>query len=260
MAEGNGRPQLFDVNVSLGPLLNRPPGAPRDAASLLELLDDYDISRALVTHTLAKWHSPTIGNERLLEDIANEPRLAPCWVVMPAATGEVPPEKEQVAQLLAAGARAARLCPKSHLLVLEPWVIEPLAEALAEKRVPVLLDFDNAHYSEPRHWDFIAWLLAAFPDLPVILLRQSHADFRVLFPLLNRSPNLFVETSYLGGHSALIELVERYGAERFIFGTGLPIFEPALPITTLSYGGLSPAARAGIAGKSLQRLLDGCLV
>lgn len=260
MADGNGRPELFDVNVSIGPLPQRPPGSPVDAASLLALLDAYDIARALVTHTVAKWHHPTDGNERLLQVIAGEPRLSPCWVVMPAATGEVPPETEQVDQLLAAGARAARLCPKTHLLVLEPWVIEPLAQALADKRVPVLLDFDNAHYSEPRHWDFIAWLLAAFPDLPVILLRQSHADFRVLFPLLDRSPNLYVETSYLGGHSALIELVERYGAERFIFGTGLPIFEPALPITTLSYGGLDPAARAEIAGVSLQRLLDSCLV
>lgn len=259
MAEGNGRPELFDVNVSLGPLPQRPPGAPVDAGSLLALLDAYDIARALVASTVAKWHDPTEGNQRLLQAIAGEPRLAPCWVVMPATTGEVPPETEQVDQLLAAGARAARLCPKTHLLVLEPWIIEPLAQALAEKRVPVLLDFDNAHYSEPRHWDFIAWLLAAFPELPVILLRQSHADFRVLFPLMDRSPNLYVETSYLGGHSALIELVERYGAERFIFGTGLPLFEPALPITTLSYGGLDPAARAGIAGGSLQRLLDGCL-
>ncbi len=259
MAEENGRPKLFDVNVSLGPFPHRPPGGPADAAGLLELLDSYDISQALVTHTAAKWHDPTTGNERLLQAIANEPRLAPCWVVMPAATREVPPEREQVDQLLAAGARAARLCPVAHLLVLEPWVIEPLAEALAEKRVPMLLDFDNAHYSEPRHWDFIAWLLAAFPDLPVILLRQSHADFRVLFPLLDRSPNLYVETSYLGGHSALLELVERWGAERFIFGTGLPTFEPALPITTLSYSGLDAKERAGIAGASLQRLLDGCL-
>ena len=58
MAEGNGRPELFDVNVSLGPLPQRPPGSPVDAASLLELLDAYDISRALVTHTVAKWHDP----------------------------------------------------------------------------------------------------------------------------------------------------------------------------------------------------------
>ena len=69
-----------------------------------------------------------------------------------------------------------------------------------------------------------------------------------------------METSYLGGHSALIELEGRFGAERFIFGTGLPVFEPALPITTLSYGGLDTEAREEIAGKSLQRLLDGCLV
>ncbi len=260
MAKGNGRPELFDVNVSLGPLPQRPPGAPTDAAGLLALLDAYDIGRALVCHTVAKWHHPTDGNERLLRAIDGEPRLVPCWVVMPGATGEVPPEAEQVAQLLAAGARAARLCPKTHGLLLEPWVIAPLAQALAAKRVPLLLDFDNAHYSEPRHWDFITWLLMDFPDLPVILLRQSHAEFRVIYPLLERAPNLYVETSYLGGHSSLIELVERFGAERFIFGTGLPLFEPALPITTLSYGGLEPAARAAIAGQSLQRLLDGCLV
>src|SRR5688500_6153965 len=91
---------LFDANVLLGPLRRQSPAAPQDVPGLVGALDAYGVQRALVTHTLAKWHHPTIGNRRLLEEIAGHPRLIPCWVLLPAATGEVPSEAEQVTDLL----------------------------------------------------------------------------------------------------------------------------------------------------------------
>jgi predicted TIM-barrel fold metal-dependent hydrolase len=116
------------------------------------------------------------------------------------------------------------------------------------------------HWSEARPWRFLAWACRAYPALPLVLLREPQANFRTLFPLLERYPNLYVETSYLQGHDAIRLLVERWGAGRLVFGTGLPVWDPALPITGLTYAGLQAAALAAVAGGTLQGLLDGCLL
>lgn len=252
--------ELFDANVFLGPLPRPRPDAPEDVPTLLDAMDSYGIGRALVTHAMAKWHDPTSGNRRLMEEIAGQDRLVACWVVLPAATGEAPAEPEQVAQLLAAGARAARLCPPAFRLSLEPFEVEGLLGALAERRVPLLLDLDNTHWSEARPWRFVEWACRTYPSLPLVLLREPQANFRTLFPLLDRCPNLYVETSYLQGHDAIRLLVERWGAGRLVFGTGLPVWDPALPITGLTYAGLDGPALAAVAGGTLERLMGGCLV
>lgn len=253
-------PELFDANVLLGPLRRQPPGAPEDVPALLATMDAYGLERALVTHTYAKWHHPTLGNDRLGEEIAGQDRLFPCWVVLPAATREVPPEAEQVSRLLSAGARAARLCPAAHRLSLEPWVVDRLLGALAERRVPLLLDLDTGHWSDARadRHRFAWWACRTFPDLPLVLLREPGTEFRTLFPLLDGCPNLIVETSYMQGHDGIALLAERWGAHRLVFGTGLPVWDPALPITGLSYAGLSAEDRATVGGGALRALMEGC--
>jgi hypothetical protein len=253
---------LFDANAFLGvlPPALRPPGAPEDVAGLLATMDAYGARRALVTHTLAKWHHPPAGNARLTEELSGHARLTPCWVVLPAATGEVPPEEAQVAALLAAGARAARLCPVLHRLSLEPWEVDPLLGALAARRVPLLFDFDNTHWSEPRPWAALERACRTHPHLPVVLLREPQANLRTLFPLLDRCPNLLLETSYLQAHDGLALLAERFGAHRLVFGTGSPVWDPGLPVTGLTYAGLAPADLEAVGGGTLRALLDGCLV
>jgi predicted TIM-barrel fold metal-dependent hydrolase len=249
---------LFDANILLGPLARQPRGAPEDVPSLLATMDSYGIARALVSHTYAKWHDVAEGNARLMEQIAGAARLAPCWVVLPAGTGEVPAEDEQIGRLLDAGARAARLCPVAHRLSLEPWEMESLLQALAAHRVPLLLDCDNAHWSEARPWRFIEWACRSYPSLPLVLLREPQANFRTLFPLLNRCPNLLVETSYLQAHDGIALLVERWGAHRLVFGTGLPAWDPGMAITGLTYAGVPHEGLTAIAGGTLHALLEGC--
>jgi predicted TIM-barrel fold metal-dependent hydrolase len=251
---------LFDANVYLGPLWARPPSPARDVPGLLATMDAYGLERALVTHSLAKWHHPPVGNAALMAAIAGEARLAACWVVMPSAGGEVPPEHEQVDHLLAAGARAARLCPVAHRLSLEPWEVDPLLEALAERRVPLLVDMDNRHWRDVRPWRFLEWACRAHPTLPLVLLREGQANFRTLYPLMERCPNLILETSFLQGQNALAYIAGKWGAHRLVYGSGLPVWDPGLPISGLAYGGLDADATSRVGAGTLQALLDGCLV
>ena len=224
------------------------------------VLDSLGIQQALVTHTTAKWHAPAEGNTRLMREIREHPRLAACWVVLPSATGEVPPEEEQVAHLLASGARAARLCPVAHRLSLEPWEVDRLLGALAERRVPLLLDMDNTHWSEARPWRFVEWVCRTYPTLPLVLLREPQSNFRTLFSLLDHYPSLHIETSYFQAHDGIALMAERWGAHRMVFGTGLPIWDPGLPLAGLRLAGLSPDDHAAVAGGTLRALMAQCIV
>ena len=80
-------PDLFDANVFLGPIFLRHDDTPDDVPRLLAELDANGISRALVTHGLAKWQHPAVGNRLVIEQTKGEDRLVPCWVVMPSVTG-----------------------------------------------------------------------------------------------------------------------------------------------------------------------------
>ena len=114
--------------------------------------------------------------------------------------------------------------------------------------------------SEPRPWSFIEWACRTYPTLPLVLLREPPSNFRTLFTLMERYPNLYIETSYLQGHDAIALIASRWGAERLVFGTGVPVWDPGMAITGLTYASFSVEERDAVASGSLQRLLDDCVV
>ncbi|MBM3459064.1 MAG: hypothetical protein FJX77_11105, partial [Armatimonadetes bacterium] len=116
--------RLFDANRMLGRrsiYTHLPPrGVPAAEApegvtvpELLRELDREGIAEALVYHAMAVDGHPWEGNRRLMAEIQGQPRLHPCWVLLPT-TGEMPAPRELVAQMRQEGVRAARLCPLRH--------------------------------------------------------------------------------------------------------------------------------------------------
>ncbi len=249
---------FFDANCMVGPRGTPAPGEYRDADGLLRVMDAHGIAEALVFHSLAKEQSPPDGNRLLLDEIAGHERLHPCAVLLPHWTGEFPPPEEHVPQLLDQGFRAVRLFPANHYFELSSWCCRELFIALAEHRIPLFLDYDNAHWGTTRtNWDAVARAVAAHPTLPVIIVNESMAADRSLQPLLTKFDNFLFETSSYEIHRGLEIVSERHGPQRALFGTGLPSRDPAGPITMITYADLPPDHKALIAGGNLRRLLEG---
>ena len=74
------------------------------------------------------------------------------------------------------------------------------------------------------------------------------------------SDPLVIETSYFQAHDGIALVAERWGAHRLVFGTGLPIWDPGLPLAGLRFAGLSDADYAAVAGGTLPTLMAGCAV
>lgn len=242
--------KFFDCNCQVGRWGTPQPEMATDAAGLAEELAYNQIAEALVYHAFAKELSPSLGNARLGEEIAGFP-LHPCWVAMPHHTGEMPPPKELVDAMLARGVRAVRLFPSFQQFRLAPWCCGELLAELERRKVPVFVDLDQT-----AGWDEIAGVLAAFPVLRLVILRVGYRTDRIIYPLLEKYPRLMIETSGYQTSSGIQTVCRRFGAERILFGTGLPINNAGVSIPMVTYAEISDREKQLIAGDNLRRLLQ----
>jgi uncharacterized protein len=87
-------------------------------------------------------------------------------------------------------------------------------------------------------------------------VRPDISSGRRLFALLERCPNLYLETSYYTVHQGLAEVCRLFGAQRILFGSGLPVRAAGPTITALMYQALEEHERRLIAADNLARLLS----
>ncbi len=243
------RLRFFDGCAMVGWRSNRHPETMWRPGDFARDYDYYGIGAALVHHAVAVEYHQDQGNRRLLEDIRDLPQLCPQWVVMPHHTGEMAPPDELVPEMLERGVRAARVYPKTHNFPLADGVVGPLLTALQERRIPLFADVTEL----PA--DQAAGLCERYPELPVVLCGVNWGVDRHLEPALERAPNVHIETHYFQGHRAYERFVRDFGADRLIFGTGLPDCSPGAAVMMSLYEDIADEDRAKIAGGNLLRLL-----
>jgi predicted TIM-barrel fold metal-dependent hydrolase len=241
---------FFDCHCMIGRRTERDPGEIWRVDQLLTDMAYFGIARTLVFHALAKEYAPSVGNERLLEEIEGRESLYGCWVALPPHTGEMPKPEAFVRTMIRARVRAVRVFPKLHSFSLDEWCCGPLWKALEARRVPVLIDRDQVEWSEV--WE----LCNAHPNLPVILTGVGYREDRKLYPLFEACDNLYVEISWYGVHLGIEEVCRRFGAGRLLFGTRMPFFTPGTALTAVRYAQISSEEKRRIAGETLQRLLE----
>jgi uncharacterized protein len=252
---------LFDASAYIGDWATERLAFSTPQALLAEM-DRLGIAQALVCHTLAWQNSPALGNARLMDELAGQPRLEPAWVVMPGEPGDGP--AALCAQMAAHGVRAVRLCPRDHVYPLNAWMAGDLLSALAQRRYLVLLDVDQVVLPtglfdvDPSGWNHIAWMAETYPDLAILLTRVGYRALRVLRPLMRRCPNLFLDLSYFATHQGVETIVAEFGAERLVFGTSQPLLDAGGSLARLAYAEVTPGQRELMAHLNLDRLL-GCV-
>jgi hypothetical protein len=248
---------FWDCHAAIGRWTLPPPAGALDPGSLCEELLHAGISGALVHHGLGRDYDPPAGNDALLSELdvpaptPGTPALVPCVTLLPPDTAEFPPLTEYLPALIHQGVRGARLYPKSHNFSLEEWCAGELLSSLERHCLPVSIDLAETN------WSAIHSVCAAHPALPVIVTRVNYRNERFLYPLWRQHPRLHVEISLFQGHRGLEEVVERYGPERLLFGTGLPFFTAGGPIMMVARADVGDDARGAIAGGNLQRLIEG---
>lgn len=253
--------ELFDCNATVGRRAVKNPDcvyAPRD---IISIMNYYGIERALVSHAICEENGPFPGNEILISEISNYDRFEPCWILLPNFTGELGEVKLAafIEKMIEIGVKASKMLPYHHHYYLSEWCVGELFSILEEHQIPLLLDFGIIHYSESEWkipWNNIYELCRNHRNLPVILLRVGGNVNRYLFPLLNKFENLYIDISYYISNDGLEIICEEFGAYRLLFGTGMPTYSPAGPLSMLLYSGISMKEKKAIGSENLKRLLN----
>jgi len=254
---------IFDSNCAIGPTSENVGGTFQSARSLLDEMDRLGIGEALVYHTIAKEVDPELGNSLVEEMTREDARIHGCWVLLPTIVHELSGNQVDslIDRMLERGIKAVRLFPSRHRYPLSSWCLGSLLRALERRRVPVFIDFEPRSWSDPAvDWDGLYRICTGFPDLPVVLVHEGIAGPRKLYPLWKTVHNLYIETSYYQVHRGFEDICEKFGPERLIFGTGMPTYDPSLPLNMLLSSNIGEAEKKLIAGGNLRKLLSGVIM
>jgi predicted TIM-barrel fold metal-dependent hydrolase len=240
--------KLLDANAMLGRLPHADVGEGSPAA-LVKTMDRLGIGKALVYHSLAWRHDPQVGNELLLREIADEPRLSPCWVVLPDTCDTPGDATRLVARARARGVLAVRTFPADHGYSIDDADSARLLDAVSEASLPVFLDADQAD------WSAVERIATRRPGLKLVICKVGYRALRRLTGVLSRSAGVHVDLSYLSSHLGMEWLVDRLGPHQIVFGTGMPERDPAGAVTRLMLSELSETAIEAIGRGNALRLL-----
>lgn len=231
-------------------------------AELLADMDYFRIAEAVVTHATARDYHPGFGNNLLEQELRGETRLHRCWVLPVHPDPDAPPIDSLVDDMLSRGVRIARVFPPSRIpLTLTPWLGHQVFRALADHRVPLLLtDSDLGAWPDQGKKGFTAemvyHLCKTFPTLPIIVIRFNYQLMRAIYPMLREFNNLYLELSNYTTHRGVELLVNDFGSERLIYGSGMPLQNPGASLTIVRYAGITDAQKRDIAGDNLRRLIS----
>lgn len=250
----------FDACVTLGNYYARQPEQPETAEEILAAMDHYGIHEALVVDSLARDANPAAGNARLLERVADHPRLHPAWCGAMTAGRELPPPDELIARMREQGVVALFLFYGHINIRLDDWAIDDLLVELEAAGCPVFLCPNSwwpAQKNEATDWENVARICRTFPDLPVIV--TEHRQFftqRAVYQALASFPNLHLELSSLWRYGTVEFICQEFGPEKLVWGSQLPIRDPGAVLGHLRGADVSDGDLAKIAGGNLRQMLS----
>jgi len=223
----------------------------------LRLMDRFGIDRAAIT-SLRGLHGDwrEANAETLTLAASHSDRLTPIATMSPMNGGGGGPLRELVAK----GFRGIRLYP----LLLQGYSLRsPFAEEVAatagELAVPVIIPtrpMMNFRFATLPIGD-VETLAERYPDTTVILSGPNYlSEFQSAIEAMTRRANLAIEISCMQGFGAVARMADAVGADRVLFGTGLPLHYPACNVAKLDHADLSKEQRTAISSENAMRYLS----
>jgi len=222
------------------------------ARDLAKQLKKHHVAKAVVANLMALNWNLKDGNEQLLTETGKIKNLIPCPILSPhLGTSEMPSAKDLTTMLRRHRISAVKAYPAKANYLLDTFYAGKLLAILEEFRIPLLLEWDQVDKSS------LPAVTAAFPHLPFILLFAGFRASRTMYPLLEKRENVFFDTSRFADYKILEEIVSLFGADRLLFGSGMPCYHPGPAITLVCLADISEMNQRLILSGNWNRLAGG---
>jgi len=248
--------KLIDVTVYYG---NWPywPLKITTAQAIIGLMDRWNINRAVVASTRSVFLTCQDGHQELQDFVKDFPdRIIGFPIVSPKDGEEALQQVESAHQY---GAKGLRMFPQHHQYRLDddPTLVSILTLAQEYDMVVQIPCRIMLHWGLPqldvREIDGIA---ARFPKLKIMTGGLNYSELRDLLGLMRRRDNVTFEISCLQVFDGIKTVVEKIGADRLFFGTGMPLQYPSPGIAKTANALISDEDKEKIFGLNAIKLLN----
>ncbi|HOL67216.1 MAG TPA: amidohydrolase family protein [bacterium] len=246
--------RFFDINAGVG-VFSRPT-VYSSSQQLLRLMELLHIEKALVYQSLAREVGPVEGNELLLQQIGEEKRLLPSWVLLPPRSGEYRDFHSYVEEGIRKGVRAFRVFPSVFRIALSEFVAAGTFQLLEERGLPLVVSEFNQ--VDGGDWPGLRHLLRRHEKLPVIFSEfRTRYHIRLVLQFLSEFANFYYDLGSCWNYAVVEELVALTGGERLLTGTNLPFSDPGQSLGMVLTARLSEKLRKKIARENAVALFEG---
>jgi predicted TIM-barrel fold metal-dependent hydrolase len=203
-------------------------GTSLDLETLVKILDDYNISKAVVS---------SLPNSLTKEAVNKYPdRFTGLVRINPYGNDISDIISEAVQEW---GFHGIKLNPLFNNYVPDDPIISPIMEAAKKYRIPVLIHCGHPPWSLPWSFDRLA---RRFQDVTIVMAHMGHGHIVYVNGALDVAedhPNICVDTAGMTLHMKIKEAVERLGEDRVMYGSDLPLGHPAWEIPKVQISGLN---------------------
>lgn len=242
--------EFFDCEASFGLRGFKRENMPTTKEEMLSKFDRYGIDYALMRYEFANNGFIKDGDLELCDAIKDDERLFPMWYVMPHYTGEFPDPKELVSLMKENNVKACAIQGGSWTV--GEFSCGELFDVLGKHKIPLLVPISRI----PNGYTGLYEMLKNHSDLRVILTGVGYTSLRDIYPLLSMFPNLYISTSTYKAYEGIEDTVERFGAERLIFGSGMPDLSGAASVALITYARINDEDKQKIASGNIKKLLS----
>ena len=240
--------KFIDANCMIGKRNVCREGSPAAMEDYIEIMDRCGIEKAVAFHAAAKESDALTGNALLEKELFAD-RFISQWIVIPSIYNRFLSPAKLISAMKEKGVTSVRLYPGVYDHSLKRYVSGEMIDALAECNVPVFID------KSQLSWDELYDLCKDYPKAKFIICNTGYRCIMRLWPILRECPNLYVETSTFLMHNMVAGFCRDFGAERLIFGTGLPNSSATAAVSMILYASVSEEEKDLIGYGNISKLL-----
>jgi predicted TIM-barrel fold metal-dependent hydrolase len=244
--------KFIDTNIWIGKLMNDKNGVSVTTDQLIKKMEELHVEKAIVYHISQRDVHPDFGNEVLINEISDKPKLYGILTVLPFQTEEI---RENIFKNLKEKKIVGfNFFPKRHNYIIDKITFGDFLSYLEDKRFPVFFDILSGFSVDYKD---LYLILRDFPKLICILCNVGIWNTnRYTWPLLEKFENVYLESSLLSLNEGVIEeTVKKYGSERIVFGSGYPERYIEASILQILHSDISDNDKEKICYKNIERII-----
>jgi len=197
--------------------------------------------------------------EHINDFIASVAAAHPEFTALMALHPDFENYEEELDRGMKMGLRGVKLHPDFQRFNMDEERLIPMYRAIAKRGLPLLIHMGDERYEYSRPCR-LAQLMRAVPDLTVIAAHfGGYQRWEEALDTLPPSPNLWFDTSSSLGilsYDNAMRLMERFGVNKFMFGTDFPIWSPSVEVEKVEKLPLSDAEFELVFSENFKRLFN----